>query len=99
MIERQVTPAGGGNPGGAFRGRDGATRYVEQYDGPARACPQAVANRICRELGFEAPNSALLRRGNGKLSFTAGSTFLVTRIERSSGGGANIRMREIAPGA
>lgn len=82
-----------------FRSRDGVTRYVEHYDHPARACPETVANRIYRELRFEAPNSALVRRSNGKLSFAAGSTFLVTRIESRRGGGANISMREIDPSA
>ena len=41
----------------------------------------------------------MVRRGNGKLSFAAGSTFLVTRIERGRGGGANITMRETDPSA
>ena len=82
-----------------FRSRHGVTRYVEHYDHPPQAYSEAVANRIYRELGFEAPNSALVRRGNGKLSFAADSTFLVTRIECGKGCAANISMREIDPSA
>ena len=68
-MDRQITPQAGSNPGGMFRGRDGVTRYVKHYDDPTQAYSEAVANRIYRELGFEAPNSALIRRSNGKLSF------------------------------
>ena len=68
-MDRQITPASGSNPGGMFRGRDGVTRYIKHYEDPTQAYSEAVANRIYRELGFDAPNSALVRRSNGKLSF------------------------------
>ena len=51
----------GSNPGGTFLGADGVTRYVKFYDDPAQAYGEAVANRAYRELGLDAPVSALVR--------------------------------------
>ncbi len=66
-MERLVAPASGSNPGGLYRGADGVERYVKQYDDPAQAYSEAAANRIYRELGFEAPVSSLVREGEKTL--------------------------------
>ena len=66
-LERFVAGAKGSNEGGIYRGSDGVTRYVKFYDDPAQAYSEAVSNRIYRELGFEAPRSALVPR-KGKIA-------------------------------
>ena len=63
---RRLGQALGSNPGGTFLGRDGVTRYVKFYDDSAQAYGEAVANRAYRELGLDAPASALVRR-DGKI--------------------------------
>ncbi len=58
---RQIGPQAGSNPGGLFESTDGRARYVKFYDDPAQAYGEAVANRVYRELGIDAPASALVR--------------------------------------
>ena len=60
---RRVGPQQGSNPGGTFQGADGKLRYVKFYQDPAQAYGEAVANRAYRELGIDAPASALVRNG------------------------------------
>ncbi len=69
-LERRISGPKGSNPGGLYRGADGVERYVKQYDDPAQAYSEAAANRIYRELGLEAPTSALVREGK-KLSIAS----------------------------
>ena len=57
----RLGPQLGSNPGGTFLGADGVARYVKFYDDPAQAYGEAVANRAYRELGLDAPVSALVR--------------------------------------
>ena len=61
---RQVGGQKGSNPGGLFEGADGKLRYVKFYDDPAQAYGEAVANRAYRELGIDAPISAVVRDGD-----------------------------------
>ncbi len=63
---RQIGPQAGSNPGGLFESTDGRARYVKFYDDPAQAYGEAVANRAYRELGIDAPASALVRH-NGAI--------------------------------
>ena len=63
---RQLAGQGGSNPGGLYEGADGVRRYVKFYDDPSQAWCEAVSNRAYRELGLDAPVSALVRR-DGKL--------------------------------
>ncbi len=58
---RQLGPQRGSSPGGLFEGADGRARYVKFYDDPAQSYCEAVANRAYRELGLDAPASALVR--------------------------------------
>ena len=60
----RVGPQAGSNPGGLYRGTDGRLRYVKLYDDAAQSYGEAVANRAYRELGLDAPVSALIRDGD-----------------------------------
>lgn len=66
-MHQLVRAAQGTNPGGTYRGGDGPERYVKLYEDPTQAYTEAVANRIYRELGLAAPESALIRAANGDL--------------------------------
>ncbi len=59
----QVGRQRGSNPGGLYEGTDGTRRYVKWYEDPGQAYGEAVANRAYRELGIDAPVSALVRDG------------------------------------
>ena len=59
---RHLGGQAGSNPGGLYEGRDGVRRYVKYYADPSQAYCEAVANRAYRELGLDAPVSALVRR-------------------------------------
>ncbi len=58
----------GSNRGGTYRGADGKVRYVKFYQDPAQVYSEAVANRIYRKLGLEAPDSSIIRLDNGKIA-------------------------------
>ena len=61
---RQIGRAQGSNPGGLFEGADGKARYVKFYEDSTQAYGEAVSNRAYRELGIEAPVSAVVRDGD-----------------------------------
>lgn len=69
-LERHVAGQKGSNEGGFYRGGDGVTRYVKFYQDSTQSYNEAVANRIYRELGIQAPKSALVRR-EGKLALAS----------------------------
>ena len=66
-LHAKIADATGSNPGGMYRGLDGQRRYVKFYDDPAQAYSEAVANRAYRELGLDAPRSAIVRAADGSI--------------------------------
>ena len=61
----RISAAKGSNPGGIFQGSDGVNRYVKFYKDTDQAYAEAVANRIYRDLGLNAPKSTLVYNDEG----------------------------------
>ncbi len=60
--EKRIGEAEKDGSSGLFLGSDGVPRQIRRFEDPARALTVAVTNRAYRELGFDAPISALVRR-------------------------------------
>jgi len=66
IMHRQVTGPLGSNPGGTWSGSDGVARYVKEYADPAQADVEALAHRLYRDLGLDAPEALAFETAAGR---------------------------------
>jgi SPP1 gp7 family putative phage head morphogenesis protein len=62
LFEKTSGAAGSNTTGvsGFWTGKDGTKRYVKQYDNPAQAYTELMANRIYERLGLQVPRSHIV---------------------------------------
>jgi len=71
IMDKQVGPQKGSNPGGLYEDKDGTKRYVKLYAEEGQGIGEKISNEIYRRLGHTAPESILFTRTNGKLGFAS----------------------------
>lgn len=71
ILAKKISGPMGSNPGGVYVGSDGIQRYVKFYASSMQSAGEVLANRIYNDLGFAAPDAALLPYAGGKFLYAS----------------------------